>query len=214
MGKPKRIPNKKVLSAKKLIVGLTGGIASGKTTFIYLFKQFGAPVVCCDELAHRALRKKTHTYRSIVKAFGRNILDHHKKIDRKKLAALIFKNKRKRKVLEAIVHPFVFTQLFAYIKKARGVLIIDVPLLFETKFEQHVDRTIVIWCRPEEQMRRLIKRDHLSPSQARARIKSQMPLTKKKKMADWVIDSTDLRSGIYHAHTIWHTMVAMIHNKH
>ncbi len=206
MAKPKH-------THKKLIIGLTGGIATGKTTILCLFKQFGAQTVCCDELAHRALRQNTHTYRQIIKLFSKKILDRNKKIDRKRLGEIIFKNKSKRKALEQIVHPFVFSKIFENISKARGILVIDIPLLFETGFQRYVDRTIVVWCNEREQVRRLIKRDNISRKQALARIKTQMPLARKKKMADWAIDTINLSKGILQANTIWKEIVRIIQNK-
>lgn len=186
-----------------MVVGLTGGIATGKSTFSYLFKEFGASVVCCDELAHRALWKNTKTYRSIVEAFGTDILDSAKRIDRRKLATHVFRDKKKRVKLEEIVHPSVFARLFQYMEKNTGIIILDVPLLFETGFERYVDQTIVVWCRRDEQVRRLCARDTITKAAAEARIRAQMPLAKKRKKADHVIDNTDLATAVKTAKRVW-----------
>ncbi|MBU1863510.1 MAG: dephospho-CoA kinase [Candidatus Omnitrophica bacterium] len=197
---------KKKTQQKKFVVGLTGGVATGKTTIAYLFKQFGAHVICCDQVAHKALRKKSPSYRAIVKQFGKGILDTHKKISRKKLASVIFNNKKKRKDLEAIIHPFVFQKIFESIKKAKGILIIDIPLLFETRFQKHVECIVVVSCTFGEQIKRLMIRDNLLRCDAVKRIKTQLPLAKKRKMADWVIDNSSVRNAIYETKKMWDTI--------
>ena len=192
-----------VKTKNQCIVGLTGGIATGKSTFSFIFKQLGARVVCCDELAHRALRKNTGTYKEIVRVFGCTILNDAKQIDRRKLATIVFKNKAERTKLEKIIHPFVFDKLFDAIKKTEGIIILDVPLLFETHFEQNVDQTIVVWCTKKEQVRRLCRRDGLTQTAADARIRTQMPLSTKKRKADHLIDNTDLETAVKMAKVVW-----------
>jgi len=204
------MPLRKQTRQTKLIVGLTGGVATGKTTFAYVFKQLGAQVICCDELAHRALRRGTQTYRAIVKTFGKRICDRNKRIERTKLAACIFRNKRKRKRLENIIHPFVFEKVFQVIRQGKGIVIIDIPLLFETGFQKQVDRTIVISCRYHKQVSRLMTRDKLSRKQAQTRIKAQMPLAHKRALADWVIDNTVLKKAVHNATRIWKIMNTLI----
>jgi dephospho-CoA kinase len=186
-----------------LIVGLTGGIATGKTTYTVVFKKLGAQIVCCDEIAHRALRKHTKTYNRIVKAFGSDILKPTKQIDRAKLATVIFNNQKKRKELEGIVHPYVFKRLDEKIKKTRGILVIEVPLLFETGFDKAVDKTILVWCSRRDQIKRIVKRDGGTEAWARKRIEAQMPLTAKKRKADFVIDNSVLDKGVKQAINIW-----------
>lgn len=192
---------------KALIVGLTGGIATGKTTVACVFGKLGAQVICCDEIAHRALWKNTKTYKKIVAEFGLAILDKRKRVDKKRLADIIFKSKHKRGVLEEIIHPFVFEKLFLYVKKARGILIIDVPLLFETGFEKYVDVTILVACSKRTQKKRLTKRDVLSVKEVESRLKAQMPLDKKRKKADWVIENEDLKKTMTQIRYIWNQVV-------
>lgn len=185
------------------IIGLTGGIASGKTTYRIVFEKLGAQTICCDEIAHRALRKNTRSYRAIVDAFGHAILNADKQIDRARLGRVIFRSAKKRKHLESIIHPFVYERLRRRMRAARGVLVLDIPLLFETGFETEVDATIVVWCSRAEQIRRLMKRDDISRAEARERIQTQMPLAKKKARADYVIDNSLLEHGVSQAVRLW-----------
>ena len=196
-----------------LVVGLTGGIATGKTTFSCFFRQLGAHVVSCDELAHRALRKNTQTYRRIVDRFGKDILAAGGRIDRSKLAAVVFKNKAKREALERIVHPFVFDRLRIEIRKARGIIIVEIPLLFETGYQKNIDISLLVWCPKREQKRRLKERDGLTAAQIEKRINAQMPLAEKKRRADYVIDNTDLDQAVRTALHIWQKLEKQYQNK-
>jgi dephospho-CoA kinase len=188
---------------KKLIIGLTGGIATGKTTYTVLFKSLGARTLCCDEIAHRSLRKNSQVYHEIIRLFGKAVLDKEKRIDRHALGKVVFKNKKKRSALEKIIHPYVFEKIHGAIKSTHSILIIDVPLLFETGFEKEVDKTIVIWCSRATQIERLMRRDGVTRDQAIKRIEVQMPLSQKKRKADYVIDNTDLKKGVTHAIRLW-----------
>jgi dephospho-CoA kinase len=194
---------KHVEKPKRLVVGLTGSIATGKTTMACFFEKLGAKVICCDELAHRALEKKTPTYNAIIRVFGEDVVDTQGRINRKTLAKIIFTDQRKRRKLENIIHPFVFKELKKALQKKTGVIMVDIPLLFETGFEKYLDETLVVSCTRKEQLRRLIKRDGLSRVQAVARIQSQMPLSAKKKLASWVIDNTHLAQALRRAQELW-----------
>ncbi len=186
-----------------IIVGLTGGIATGKSTSLLIFEQLGAKTVCCDKLAHMALRKNTKSYKAIVKQFGDKILDKNDRIDRSKVAEIVFKNKNKRKQLEDIVHPYVFKKLADSINTARGVLIVDVPLLFETGFEKQVDCIVVASCSKSEQLKRLMQRNAFSKEEANRRISAQMPLASKKRKADWVVNTGSLEEAMSQIKGIW-----------
>jgi dephospho-CoA kinase len=178
------------IKRKKLIVGLTGGIASGKTTYRLLFESLGAQTACCDEIARRALRKNTRTYRAITEAFGPAILNTHKQIDRARLGHLIFRSVKKRKCLEEIIHPFVYNRLELLMRRASG-------------FDREMDATVLVWCPLPEQRRRLMKRNALTRAEASRRIQTQMPLAKKKARADYVIDNSILKKGVSQAVRVW-----------
>lgn len=187
----------------KTIIGLTGGIATGKSTVAFLFAKLGAKVICCDEIAHRALWKNTLTYKQIVECFGKTILDSNQRINKRKLAEIIFKNKNKRVVLENIIHPFVFKKLASYIRKATGVLILEIPLLFETGYEKHVDYTVLVNCSKEEQIKRLMLRDDLSKENAIKRINTQLSMAIKKKKADFIIENADVKKTVEQTKKTW-----------
>jgi dephospho-CoA kinase len=188
---------------KRCVIGLTGGIATGKTTMGFVFKKLGAHVICCDTIAHNALRKNSGTYKKIVRTFGEKVLKNKKKIDRARLGSIVFSNGQQRKKLENIIHPYVFERLAETIKRKRGIIIIDVPLLFETGFEKNVDLTIVVCCSQREQINRLLKRNMLKKEDARARIAAQMPLREKKKKADFIIENTHLKDAVRTAQQIY-----------
>lgn len=185
------------------IVGLTGGIATGKTTMSEAFRQLGANVVCCDEIAHRALRRNTGTYKQIIAEFGGSVLDKEKRIDRQRLAKRVFDDEKKIKKLEKIIHPYVFEKVKEYKKKTKGILIIDIPLLFETEYENKLDRTIVVSCSEKKQLERLMARNGFSKLEAEKRIAAQMPLREKKKKADWIINNNSLKQAIRDVNKIW-----------
>ncbi|HNV86410.1 MAG TPA: dephospho-CoA kinase [Candidatus Omnitrophota bacterium] len=176
---------------RTLAVGLTGGFATGKSTAAGMLKRRGAWVVDADRLAHRALAKGTAQYKAIVKKFGgKRILDPAGRISRKKLGEMVFSDPRKLRGLEAILHPFVFKEAEAMLKKSRKkITVFEVPLLFETRFDRRMDKTVVVACSGSEQIRRASKKHGLNAKEIRKRIKMQMPLGEKKRKADFVIEN-------------------------
>ena len=156
-------------------VGLTGGFGTGKSTVARHFRKLGAHVIDADRLAHEALRPGVPEYQKILSCFGT--------VDRKKLAQIVFANPRKRKILESIIHPYVFRRIDELEKKKSGIVILEVPLLFETHFDKKMDSVVVVTASIQTQ----ILRSSLSKDETRARIKAQMPLSQKMKRADFVI---------------------------
>lgn len=176
-----------------LTIGLTGGIASGKSTVAAMFRDLHIPVIDADEIAHRVTAINGEAYKPIVEAFGRDILDANGAIDRRKLGTIVFDDEQKRKQLNAIVHPLVrkhmLQQKEQYAKQGKKVVVLDIPLLFESKLEHLVDRILVVYVDEQTQLHRLCERNGFSVEEARARMKAQMPLEEKKKKADAVIDN-------------------------
>ncbi|MBI4398777.1 MAG: dephospho-CoA kinase [Candidatus Omnitrophica bacterium] len=179
----------------RLLVGLTGGVGTGKSTAAGLFRRLGAQVFNLDTIAHQALKPDTPTAQAIQKRFGLRILDSCGRIERKKLAAVVFQSARKRKILESIVHPFVFRALEEKTRGKKGILVLEVPLLFETHFDKKMDVTIVVSARFRERLERLEDR-HLGAAQLAARTQAQMPLAKKETLADFVIDNNGTRDRL------------------
>ncbi|XP_050237148.2 dephospho-CoA kinase [Mercurialis annua] len=176
------------------IVGLTGGIASGKTTVSNLFKSHGISVVDADLVARDVLKKGTGGYSKVVAAFGGEILQANGEVDRAKLGRIVFSDPAKRQLLNRLLAPYISTGIFYEIMKLwlKGcqVIVLDIPLLFEAKMDKWTKPIIVVWVDTETQLRRLMERDNSSEEDARNRINAQMDLDLKRTKADIVIDNT------------------------
>ncbi|WP_286229339.1 dephospho-CoA kinase [Neobacillus mesonae] len=176
-----------------LIVGLTGGIASGKSTVSNMLKEMNITVIDADVEARLAVQNGEPAYIKIVAEFGREILLPNGEIDRPKLGSIIFHQEEKRQLLNQIVHPEVRRQMNEKIDQAKNaneeVIVLDIPLLFESKLTFMVEKTILVYVDEETQLKRLMERNNLSPADAKARINSQMPLTEKVSLSDAIIDN-------------------------
>ena len=174
-------------------IGLTGGIATGKSTVAEFIKQSGYPVINADDVAHQALSPTGPIFHDIVKAFGRDILTAAGDIDRRALGARIFKDEAQRLKLESLIHPYVRRQVKSrrddLEKQGQKLAFYDVPLLYEKNMQDEFDRVIVVACSEKLQMDRLLQRSALSPIEARDRIRSQLPLAEKIARADIVIEN-------------------------
>jgi dephospho-CoA kinase len=173
-----------------LRVGLTGGIATGKTFCLGRFAALGVPVIDADLLAREALADGSPGLALVAARFGRSVIERDGSLDRAALAAIVFADRTARADLESIVHPEVYRRIsewFANQPAGTGVAMADIPLLFETGHEHDFDRVIVCACEPFEQLRRLIERDGLSEEAARARLAAQWPISEKAARADYVI---------------------------
>jgi dephospho-CoA kinase len=175
-------------------IGLTGGIATGKSTVSTMFHQLNIPVIDTDKIAYDLLKKGTDAYYEVVEVFTDDLLLTDLEINRKKLGKLIYYDEKKRKILNSIVHPKVKTIVLNEIKRltdlGNTIIVVDVPLLFETDFVCFVDKTVVVYASYEDQLKRLIDRDKISEEYAKQKIASQMPIQEKVKRADYVIDNS------------------------
>ncbi len=184
-----------------ILVGLTGGVATGKSTVARMFARSGAVVIDADELARSVVKPHKPAWRQIVKTFGRTVLNADGTLNRHVLGAIVFRHPAKRRALERIVHPRVGREQAKLTKQAvrkdpRAVIIYDVPLLFEAGLDKKVDQVIVVTADRETQISRLKKRNGLSRAQAIRRIRSQMPLHKKARRANAVLDGTSPRASL------------------
>jgi dephospho-CoA kinase len=177
-----------------LNVGLTGGIACGKSTVAKMFVHKGAHLIDFDGLAHEVQEPGKPAWKEVVNHFGEGILQPDKKIDRVKLGNIVFADKEKLIELNNIVHPLVYQEWHARLdkigkKEKHSIVLSDVPLLFEGNMQHLFDLTILVLIAPKEQIHRLMARNGVSKEQAGKRLKSQMPINEKIALADIVIDN-------------------------
>lgn len=176
-----------------LVIGLTGGIASGKSTVSNMLKELAITVIDADVEARLAVEKGEPAYQKIVTEFGHDILLSNEEIDRQKLGSIIFHNAEKRQLLNSIVHPEVRKRMNNQVEAAKvsgeQVIVLDIPLLFESKLTHMVEKTLLVYVDKDIQLKRLMERNDLSPEDAEARVKSQMPLSEKVPLADAVINN-------------------------
>ncbi len=173
------------------LIGLTGGIATGKSTFAAALRALGAPVIDADLLARAAVAKGTPGLAAIAAAFGEDALGPDGELDRRRMAELVFADARERARLESILHPRVrklFREERARLEgEGHAVAFYDVPLLYEVGLDREVDLVVVVWAPRESQIGRLASRDGLSRAEAEARLATQLPIDEKAARADLVI---------------------------
>jgi dephospho-CoA kinase len=175
------------------LVGLTGGIASGKSTVAKILQSLGAAVVNADDLAREVVEPGHEAWKEIVASFGADILQSDQTLDRQKLRTLIFNQPEARKRLESIIHPRVRAlaeeRIRQYAAAGYPVVIYEVPLLFEGNLQEWLRPVILVACDVETQTARLQKRDHLTAADAEKHIAAQMSLKDKRRLADYVIEN-------------------------
>lgn len=175
------------------IIGITGGIASGKSSVSQYLKELGFTVVDADVASRAVVELGEEAYLQVVKAFGEDLLLSDGNIDRAKLGSIIFHDQEKRLLLNSIVHPAVRNWMRVETEKALATgaetVFMDIPLLFESKLTFMVEKTLLIYVDESVQLERLMNRNALTQSDALARIRSQMPLKDKKALADAVVDN-------------------------
>ncbi|MFZ2070306.1 MAG: dephospho-CoA kinase [Halobacteriota archaeon] len=177
------------------IVGITGGIASGKSLVFNQFMALGAYGIDCDVLSREVVRSCSKAWWKILEVFGTEILKRNLAIDRNKLREIVFHDSDKRKVLEAIIHPEVreqYRDMIAAIKRIEPIpplVVIDVPLLIETGLKSEFETVIVVYVKEETQIRRVMAREDVTEEEAKMLIGLQMPLSEKLKFADIVINN-------------------------
>ena len=176
------------------VLGITGGIATGKSSVVQHFKGLGFPVVDADIIARQLLDKNTPAYKEVVKVFGSEILQENGEIDRQVLGALVFNYPDKLKQLDELMAPFLQETILAAIKQAsqnQKLVIVDVPLMYEKGYDEWMDQVAVVYCTPKQQIKRLMQRNQLTEKEARQRIDSQLPIEMKKLLAEVVFDNSD-----------------------
>lgn len=177
-----------------LKVGLTGGIACGKTVVRRRLEERGIPTLDADAVVHRLLGSGTEVTRQIAERFGESVIAPDGSVDRKALGAIVFADEEARKKLNAIVHPGVFREIERFFdereRASDPVAVVDAALMIETGSYRRYDRLVVVHCRPELQLERLMAREGLSREDAERRIRSQMPMEQKLAFADFLVDTS------------------------
>jgi dephospho-CoA kinase len=199
------------------IIGLTGGIASGKSTVSAFLRELGAPIIDADEISRALTAQNGPALPRIAARFGAELIDQQGRLDRRALSLRVFGDEEERQALNAILHPMVQAEMQRQIEELRlkgaRIAVLDVPLLFESGMEGMAERTWLVACPMETQLSRLMARDRLSREEALLRIKSQMPLDEKKKRADLLIDSSrslcEMREEIQR---LWRNELALYEN--
>jgi len=176
----------------KRLIGLTGGIATGKTTVAdYLASAYQLPILDADVFAREAVSFGSPILQAIAQRYSPEILLPDGNLNRSKLGEIIFQNSAERQWLEGLIHPYVRDRFQQNIAQSTDpTLVLAIPLLFEAGITNLVTEIWVVYCSPEQQVQRLIQRNHLTPEQARARINSQLPLSEKVALADVVLDNS------------------------
>ena len=176
-----------------VVIGLTGSIATGKSTVSEMFREWKIPVIDADKLSREVVEPGEEAYNQIVDVFGSDVLLHTEEIDRKKLGKIIFSDEKKREQLNSIVHPQVRKRMIekreAYREQGASAVVLDIPLLFESGLTGYVDKTMVVYVDESVQLQRLVERDESSEADALERIRSQLPISEKADMADAVINN-------------------------
>ncbi|MFC0557900.1 dephospho-CoA kinase [Halalkalibacter alkalisediminis] len=177
-----------------MFIGLTGGIASGKSTVSKMIMEMGIPVIDADQVAREVVEPGTKALQAICQHFGSSVINEDGTLARKKLGSIIFEDRKERQVLNEIVHPAVRNRMDElkqyYLEQGETTIVYDIPLLFESNLFYLVDKVILVYVDSKTQLQRLLERDSAGMEDAKQRIASQIPLIDKRERADFVIDNS------------------------
>ncbi|XP_054252463.1 dephospho-CoA kinase domain-containing protein [Indicator indicator] len=182
------------------LVGLSGGIASGKSTVVAVLRELGCAVIDADGIAREVVQPHCKAYQQIVSSFGAEILLENGEINREALGNIIFSQPEKRQLLNSITHPEIqkemLKQILKYFVLGYRYVILDIPLLFETnRLTKFMKYTVLVYCDPPTQLARLMRRNGLGRAEAEARLAAQLPLEEKRRLASCVIDNSGEREA-------------------
>lgn len=178
-----------------MIVGLTGGIATGKSTVSAMFQQLGAILIDADQIAREVVEPGSIGLEKVRQHFGDQVIDSSGRMDRAQVGQIIFNSEKARKELNDILHPLIIAEMSRKTENAinqneKAIIIWDVPLLIEQGLTHYVEKVIVVYVPEVLQLERLIKRNQLTEEEARRRMKAQLSIEEKRKFADFVIDNS------------------------
>lgn len=191
------------------VVGLTGGIGSGKSEVSRILRELGAPVIDADALTHQCQERGEDVWRAVWRRYGWGILSQDGELLRRKLGHVIFRDAAEREALNQIVHPAVRQKIRDRLNDLTSlghrVVVLDIPLLLEGDWREGVDEIWVVYSDPDQQLARVMQRDHLGPEEAQRRIAAQIPLADKIRYADHVIDNQGSLSSLREqVKQLWH----------
>ena len=195
-----------------LLLGVTGGIATGKSTVVDMLKELGAAVIDVDVIAREVVEPEKPAWKDIVAYFGERVLYEDRYLDRKKLSDIVFGDIEKRKKLESFTHPRIHEeivkQLNEIVEKAPNAIVqVDAPLLIELDLQYMFHKTLLVYIPEEKQIERLIERDGISKEEAASRLKAQFPIDEKVGYADFVIyNDESLEETRRQAEDLWQTL--------
>jgi dephospho-CoA kinase len=172
------------------VIGLTGGIASGKSLVSRTLQGLGMTVIDADEISHELMAEDAAIKQHVVKTFGTGVLSPNGDVDRGKLGKIVFQDAGLRKDLEQILHPRILAELSKRTRESKGNVVLEIPLLIEQEGHEHVDLVVVVYSTRERQIQRLMDRDGISQEEAVRRIEAQLPLEEKVAYAHYVIDNS------------------------
>lgn len=172
------------------VIGLTGGIASGKSLVSRTLQGLGLTVIDADEVSHELMAKDEAVKQKVVEIFGTEVLTAGGEIDRGKLGAIVFRDQERRRALERIMHPVILAQLWMRARESKADVVLDIPLLIEQGGHERVDLVVVVYATRECQIQRLMARDRISREEAIRRIETQLPLEEKISYANYVINNS------------------------
>jgi dephospho-CoA kinase len=199
-----------------LTVGLTGGLACGKSFVGKTLEELGAHLIQADELGHRTLAPDGEAYRPVIREFGSEVLDPDGRINRRRLASIVFDNPAQLARLNAIVHPAVHRLQESMSREflaadPQGVIVVEAAILIETGSYKNYDRIILVTCREEQQIERAISRGGITLEDVQARLSRQLPLEEKRKFADYIIDASGTKEEtIRQTREVYHALAASV----
>lgn len=178
------------------MIGLTGGIASGKSTVVRALRRRGVTIVDADRIAREVVRPGQPVWRHLLRLFGDQFFSPRGRVNRRLLGAFVFQHPSQRRLLERITHPAIIRHIQTRLRRAQGMVVLDAPLLFEAGLTPLVDEVVVVWAPPAAQLRRLKARNRLSHRAAWQRIRAQGSLERKRRYADVVLDNSGSRVAL------------------
>ena len=189
------------------IVGLTGGISSGKSTVSSYLKQLKIPVIDADEVARKVVEPNSQGAIEISKVFGNDVFEENGNLNRQKLGELVFSNAENRQKLDELLQPLIkimiLDEIEEYRQKGKNMIVLDLPLLFEKQYEELCEEIIVVYVPKELQLERLMKRNQYTKQEALSRIDSQLSIEEKRKRATVLLDNQGTIQQLYRQVEQW-----------